>query len=216
MYELVGVTKKYGKNIIFTNFNFKLEQYKFTTIFGQSGTGKTTLVSILGLLDDNFTGEYIFNGIKIHALNDREKSFLRRNKIGFIFQESYLINELIVFDNLLLNFGDKDCRQIIGRIEDLMTKFAIDDLLYRKTSTLSGGEKQRVSLVRALIMDPDLVIADEPTGNLDKENSELILGYLKTLCLEQKTVVVVSHDEKVIEYSDIHYNLSQNGKMEKC
>lgn len=213
MYELINVSKSYGKNQIFTNLNFTIESKKFTGIFGESGSGKTTLVSILGMLDQKYTGNYIFNGINITQLGDRELSTLRKEKIGFLFQESYLINEITVFDNLLLNVLDKENKQLIKRIRELMDKFAISDFLYRRVSTLSGGEKQRVALVRALLMNPELIIADEPTGNLDKTNSEIILSYLKSLCLENKTVIVVSHDEKVLKYCDIQYNLIKNGKL---
>ena len=216
MYELINVSKSYGKNQIFTNLNFTIESKKFTGIFGESGSGKTTLVSILGMLDQKYTGNYIFNGINITQLGDRELSTLRKEKIGFLFQESYLINEITVFDNLLLNVLDKENKQLIKRIRELMDKFAISDFLYRRVSTLSGGEKQRVALVRALLMNPELIIADEPTGNLDKTNSEIILSYLKSLCLENKTVIVVSHDEKVLKYCDIQYNLIRNGKLERC
>jgi len=114
MYELINVSKSYGKNQIFTNLNFTIESKKFTGIFGESGSGKTTLVSILGMLDQKYTGNYIFNGINITQLGDRELSTLRKEKIGFLFQESYLINEITVFDNLLLNVLDKENKQLIN------------------------------------------------------------------------------------------------------
>jgi len=211
MYKLENIIKKYGEVKIFQNFNLEIKKGQLISFFGKSGVGKTTLISIIGMLDNKYSGNYFFNNILINKLNDDELSLLRKNKIGFIFQENYLINDIKVIDNLLLNFENKYDRKLLFKIEKLAKKFEIFEVLKKRTSTLSSGEKQRVTLLRALINDPELIIADEPTGNLDEKNSNLILAYLKELTITGKTVIIVSHDDLVMKYSDICYFMFKKG-----
>jgi len=207
MYKLQNIIKKYDHQIIFKNFDLNIEKNKLTCFFGESGVGKTTLISILGLLDNNFQGTYFFNNHQINLLSDDSLSLLRKEKIGFIFQENYLLNDIDVIDNLTIGFSNKFDLSLLSKINNLAEKFKVIHLLNRKTSTLSSGEKQRIALLRSLLRDPELIIADEPTGNLDIDNSNLILTFLKELTLENKTVIIVSHDEKVKKYADYCYYL---------
>ena len=192
--------KKEKETVALKNISIKFPDVGLIFITGKSGSGKSTLLNILGLLEDITSGEIIINGKNINKFREIDKTTYRSKEIGFIFQEFDLINELNVYENVELALDlikDKNTN-----IDELLNSLGIDNLKSRKISELSGGEKQRVAIARALIKNPSIILADEPTGNLDGENSEAIFRILKGLsynCL----VIVVSHDtEASIKYGD--------------
>ncbi len=170
-------------------------------ILGSSGSGKTTLLNILGLLDKPTSGEVFVNNININKMQEKKLSLYRNSYIGFVFQESYLFDELNVYDNigLCINSKEKNWR---NKIDELLNQVGLNGYGKRKISELSGGEKQRVSIARALIKNPSVLLADEPTGNLDIENSKIVFDELKKIS-ENHLVIVVSHEvDLAMKYAD--------------
>ncbi len=181
-----------------------------------SGAGKSTLLNILGLIDFKFSGDYYLDGVLINNLKKNELTKFRNKKISYIFQAYNLINNLTVYDNLTLPLLYNDTKyneEYIRKIDDVLRELNILYLKDNKASILSGGEKQRVSIARAILMDTEIVIADEPTGNLDKENKNILLSYFKLLKEKYgKTIIIVTHDDDMLELADKKYILS-NGKI---
>ena len=220
--KLVNVNKIYntptGKLHILKNVNISFEKGKFYAIMGRSGSGKTTLVNILGLLDNLTTGEYYLNNINVNKLNDMEKSTIRGLKIGFVFQSFYLNKNLTALENIVLptyiNTNiDKKNREIIAK--KIMQELHILDRCNHKSNALSGGEGQRVAIARALINNPDIIIADEPTGNLDSKNEIDVLNILKKISKQGKIVIVVSHNPIIKKYADILYKIEEGQIFEE-
>ena len=209
MIELKNVSKIYGLDgenfIALENINLKIKEGEFATIVGPSGCGKSTLMHIIGLLDDATGGKVIINGTDITKLNDDEISRLRSQHIGFIFQQFNLINKLTVLENILLpvqylrkklDFNPKK------RAFELIDRFNISEKVNSYPNKLSGGQQQRVAIVRALINNPKIILADEPTGNLDSKTGSKILDLLKELNKKDKlTVIVVTHDPQIASVS---------------
>jgi len=209
MIELKNVSKIYGLDgenfIALENINLKIKEGEFATIVGPSGCGKSTLMHIIGLLDDATGGKVIVNGTDITKLNDDEISRLRSQHIGFIFQQFNLINKLTVLENILLpvqylrkklDFNPKK------RAFELIDRFNISEKVNSYPNKLSGGQQQRVAIVRALINNPKIILADEPTGNLDSKTGSKILDLLKELNKKDKlTVIVVTHDPQIASVS---------------
>ena len=176
--KLINVNKSYntsyGKLQILKNISVSFEKGKFYAIMGRSGSGKSTLVNILGLLDNFDDGDYYLNDINVKQLNDKTKSKIRGLNIGFVFQSFYLNKNLTAYENIILPtyINDKmDDTKRKSRALNIMKKLEIIDRKEHKPSSLSGGEQQRVAIARALINNPDIIIADEPTGNLDSSNN---------------------------------------------
>lgn len=165
-------------------------------ILGSSGSGKSTLLNILGLLDTPTEGEVSVNGVNINKLSNSELTNYRNNYVGFVFQDYNLFSELNVYDNIALNNNTENTKEKVTYILD---KLGLANFEKRKINELSGGEKQRVAIARALIKNPDVILADEPTGNLDTENSKLIFNILKNIS-EDHLVIVVSHEEELANY----------------
>jgi putative ABC transport system ATP-binding protein len=207
IFKLSGIHKSYSKNVVLDDLELSFTASSIVGIFGESGSGKTTLMSILGLLDTEFEGDYFFLDRKVNTLNDEELSQIRNDDVGFVFQDGGLINDLSVVDNIMISIDYKYRSKYTRQFFHLCEKFNIDGLIYRRTHTLSGGEKQRVALVRALLKDPVLIIADEPTGNLDEINKKIILDYLLDLSEDGKTVLIVSHDLDILNFCNHGYYL---------
>ena len=172
---------------------------EFLAIVGKSGSGKTTLLHILGLVDTFDTGEYLFENV---SMKKKSKSFCasyRNKKIGYIFQDFALVPKMSVFDNIAIPMyiSNKSKTSIERRVRELSFDLNIISLLKKPVYQLSGGEKQRVAIARALTMKPNLLLADEPTGSLDRKNTENIIDILKKINREGTTVVLVTHDEDV-------------------
>ncbi|MFN4212467.1 MAG: ABC transporter ATP-binding protein [Microgenomates group bacterium] len=206
MIVLRNVWKDYriDNEITFTalkNINLEIKEKEYVSIIGPSGSGKSTLMHIIGLLDKPTKGKVFIDGKEISKLNDDQLSALRNQKIGFVFQQFNLINKLTVLENIILptiyfrgqlNFNPKE------KALSLIKKFNISGKENSYPNKLSGGQQQRVAIARALIMNPPIILADEPTGNLDSKNGEIILSLLESLNREGKrTVIIVTHDMEV-------------------
>ncbi len=208
MIELKEVSKIYrmaaGPVTALKKVNLSVKEGEFLTIMGPSGSGKTTLLNIVGALDRPTTGKVYIEGKDITSMSEGGRSRLRLNKIGFIFQQFYLLPSLTAFQNVLLPVKEANGFGSGGRkkTRDLLEKV---DMLKRKghlPSQLSGGEQQRVAIARALANDPDIILADEPTGELDSENSRVIMDILRDLNRDLgKTLIVVSHDPEISKKS---------------
>lgn len=188
---------------------------KFYAIMGPSGSGKSTLFNILGLVDTPSSGAYKINGIDTTKLTDKSSSIIRMNNIGFVFQDFNLDPYLNALENVMMPLYlnkkiKKEDREKISK--DILTKLNLENRLEHFPNELSGGEAQRVTIARALVNNPNIILADEPTGNLDEELETEIFKILKSLTKENKCVIVVSHSSKIKEYADVVYTL-KDGKI---
>ena len=208
--KLVNVSKRYelgnGRSFIaLKNINLTLPSAGFISILGKSGCGKSTLLNIIGMMDEVSSGQYYFNSREVGKLSRLEKEDYRATKIGTIFQHYYLIEDQNVLFNVALPMlinGHK-LKEAIEDAKTLLKGIGFDESLFeKKVSNLSGGEKQRVAILRALINNPNILIADEPTGALDSDNSFRIMEMLKKVS-KKKLVIMVSHNEEIVrKYSD--------------
>lgn len=199
------------------NVNVEFEAGKIYAIIGRSGSGKSTLLYNIGLMDTLTKGSIYFNEKNVSQLNDKEKSRLRMEKIGFIFQGFNLNKNLKVNENILLPMFinekyTKEKRK--EKVRALLEMLDIGDKANRFPRELSGGEEQRVAIARALANEPEVILADEPTGNLDEENEKIIFEILKKLSLGGKCVIVVSHNPEIKEYADKIFEMN-NGELSK-
>ena len=194
-----------GKTMILENFSYTFESGKFYAIMGRSGAGKSTLLSIIGTIDSATDGEVLVMGKNVTGLKEKEKAELRMKNIGFVFQGFYLNPYLNGEENVIVpmrinrEIPSTDRKQIA---EKLMADFGVENLKSSLPSQMSGGEQQRVCIARALANNPDIILADEPTGNLDEENEKIVFSYLKKLAEQGHTVIAVSHNEAVKDYAD--------------
>ena len=185
---------------VLRGINFDVEQGDYVGIMGKSGCGKTTLLKILGFMDQQTDGDVIFDGVNSNELWREELTDIRRRKIGFVFQDFNLLDSLSVKENIMLpvlldKIEQKECEE---KAESLEKQFGIDQLEDKSPYELSGGERQRVAICRALINNPSIIFADEPTGNLDSKTSREILDILKFTNQKYKqTILLVTHDEKI-------------------
>lgn len=207
MIKLKNVNKEYPLDgeilTVLKNINIEFSRGEYTTIIGPSGSGKSTLMHIIGLLDRPSKGQVLIEKQDTANLNDTELSVLRNEFVGFVFQQFNLINKLTAFENILLptiysrrklNFNPQE------RVEYLLKRFSIEDKAHSFPNKLSGGQQQRVAIARALVMNPKLILADEPTGNLDTKTGEKILELLEELNQKDKmTIIVVTHEKDVAD-----------------
>ena len=177
----------------------EIRKGEFVSIMGPSGCGKSTLLNILGLLDNPSKGEYYLNGKAVSGLSDSEITKLRRNHIGFIFQSFNLMPKLSVVENIALpmRYSDIPRKKILSKAKELAERFGLGHKLNNTPLQLSGGQCQRVACARSLANNPSIILADEPTGNLDSKSSEDILNLLKELNADGMTIVMVTHDPKI-------------------
>ena len=208
--EIVNGEKEYIKNRekikVLENLNLKFEKGKLYAIMGESGSGKTTFLNIIGTLDDFTSGKLLIEGKDISRLKEDEKANIRMRKIGFIFQEFYLNPNMTVEENIeqpMYINEQYDKEMIKNRTNELIETVGLSHRKKHFPRELSGGEQQRVAIARALANKPDIILADEPTGNLDKENETKIFEMLKILSQNNKCVIVVSHSNKIEQYADI-------------
>ena len=198
---------------ILKNINFKFNNGDFVSIQGKSGSGKTTLLNILGLLDIKSEGELYINSEKIEK---QDLTKLRSENIGFVFQFHYLLNEFTALENVMipaLNKKNADKKEIEKRAKELLEMVGLSGRLNHKPNELSGGEKQRVSIARAMINSPELILADEPTGNLDYETSQLINNIFVELNKKGQGIIIVTHSQELANLADYKYIL-KNGALE--
>ena len=207
MIELQGITKSYAhgfnRTFVLRNVNLKIEQGEFVSIMGPSGSGKSTLLHILGMLDEPSAGEYFFLDQPVHRISERKRTELHRQYIGFVFQAYHLIDDLTVFENLetpLLYKGVKGSERK-GLVAEMLDKFNVVAKKDLFPSQLSGGQQQLVAIARALIINPKLILADEPTGNLQSAQGEEIMETFRRLNEEEGvTIVQVTHSEALASY----------------
>ena len=222
--KLVNVSKIYGEERTtikaLDDVNLEIEQGKIITIMGPSGSGKSTLLNILGAMDIPSKGEVLINDIDIAKVPERKLSSYRKNTIGFVFQSFYLLPNLDVLNNVLIPlipYGIKDSDR--ERAQELLNLVGLGERGTSKVRKLSGGESQRVAIARALINNPKVILADEPTGNLDSETGKSIIQLLIKLAEQGKTIIIVTHDPRIAQVISEH-PLGQNiwikdGKLSK-
>ena len=209
MIELVNVTKVYKTGrfevIALNNVSMKIEDGEFIAIMGPSGSGKTTLLNLIGCLDKPTKGKIIIDGIDTSQLTDKQLTELRRDKIGFIFQQYYLIPTLTALENVELPMIFKGIprSERIRRAKELLSLVGLEREMNRMPNELSGGQQQRVAIARALANNPSILLCDEPTGNLDRKSGKVVMDLIKKLNEERGvTVVLVTHDAEVARYAE--------------
>lgn len=191
------------------NVNIEVNEGEFVAIMGPSGCGKSTLLNILGLLDNPTEGEYYLNGTEVSKYTEAQRTSLRKGVIGFVFQSFNLIDELNVYENIelpLLYMG-VPASERKQRIEQAMERMAISHRAKHFLQQLSGGQQQRVAIARAVVANPKLILADEPTGNLDSKNGKEVMDLLKELNKEGTTIVMVTHSQHDAGFADRVINL---------
>lgn len=187
-----------------SNINLQVDEGEFVAIMGPSGCGKSTLLSILGMLDSPSSGSFEFSGQNIADFSEKQLAELRKASVGFVFQSFNLIDELTVYENveLPLQYQNISKAEREKRVEEILKRVGIDHRAEHLPQQLSGGQQQRVAVARALVINPKLVLADEPTGNLDSKNGDEVMNMLRELNREGTTVVMVTHSEKEGNYAD--------------
>ena len=216
MLKLNNVTKKYFINnndsvLALNNVNVTFKEGKFYGIIGHSGSGKSTLINILGLIDNFDEGNYHIDKLNVNDVSEADNTVIRMQEFGFVFQTFYLNTKLAALENVILPMIVNKNIKISDRKSNalkLLKMVGLEDRVSHKPTQLSGGEQQRVAIARAIANNPEIIIADEPTGNLDKKNELLIFELLKSLVKKQgKTVIVVTHNDIIKKYADVIYNV---------
>jgi putative ABC transport system ATP-binding protein len=209
MIDVQNVTKIYRLGSVevpaLQGVSFRIEDGEVVAIMGQSGSGKSTLMNILGCLDLPTSGEYLLDGKNVSGLNDDELAVIRNQKIGFVFQQFNLLPRLSVWRNAelpLIYNGGKPEKEIRQRVESILQAVGLSDRMNHRPMELSGGQQQRVAIARALVNEPALVLADEPTGNLDSHTGEEIMQLLLKLNRERgMTLIIVTHDASIATHT---------------
>lgn len=203
----INLCKYYGKGEnevkAVQNASISIEQGEFAVIVGKSGSGKSTLLHMLGGLDTPTKGTVFIKDMDLLKMKQEERAVFRRKKIGFIFQAYNLVSSINVWENIVLPIG-LDGRTIDkGYVKDIMVTLGIDDKVHNLPNTLSGGQQQRVAIARALASKPDIILADEPTGNLDSKSSDEVIALLKMSVQKYgQTLVMITHDEGIAQIAD--------------
>ena len=186
---------------VLKNISFKVDKGEFLAIMGSSGSGKSTMMNILGCLDNQYEGRYILDGIDISKSNENELSEIRNKKIGFIFQSFNLLPRLTALENveLPLVYSSIPKEERHKRANELLEMVGLKDRIHHRPNELSGGQRQRVAIARALVNNPSIILADEPTGNLDSKSEAEIIEILQKLNKMGKTIVIVTHEPNIGE-----------------
>ena len=204
MIQCVNLTKRYAKREVIKDLSFSIADGEFVCFSGKSGSRKTTLLNMIGLLEEPTSGRILFDGKEIRG--GRARIDFYRNRVGFIFQNFALVEGKTVAQNL--NLVKKNCRQDGITVEEALSQVGMEEKLYSKVYTLSGGEQQRVALARLYLKKCDIILADEPTGSLDQENAAMVMGILRKLNAKNKTVIIVTHDDEIKRQCDRILSLS--------
>lgn len=216
MIQLKEIKKGFGKGearqTILKGISLDIKEGEMVSIMGPSGSGKSSLLNILGLLDGMYEGEYLLDGINVAYLTEKEQAGLRGEKIGFVFQSFHLLKDLTALDNvkmaLILANERKSMKQRMGKKEMIqksqymLERLGMKDHMDQKASELSGGQQQRVAIARALVNEPSVLLADEPTGALDQKNGETLLELLSEIHGDGNSIVMVTHDPKVASVAE--------------
>lgn len=203
MIEVKNITKAYDENVIFQNYNLKIKKGSMNAIVGKSGSGKTTLLNIMGLLEDSDQGDVYIAGKPV-AFRSQDAVFALRYQISYLFQNFALIESMNIIDNLMIALEYKDLKkkEKIQCIKEALKQVGLEGIEKRKVYTLSGGQQQRVALARVIIKDAPIILCDEPTGSLDKDNTQDIINILKEMKQQDKTVIIVTHDQSIAQQCD--------------
>lgn len=199
--QIKNLSKEFGKVKALDNINLNIYKGEWLAIMGPSGSGKSTLLNILSLMDDPSSGKYILDNEDLEQINEDQKITLRREKIGLIFQQFHLIPYLNALENVMLSqyyhssVDEEDAKAVLEKV-------GLSHRLSHLPSQLSGGEQQRVCIARALINNPEILLADEPTGNLDEANEKIVLETLQKLKNEGKTIVLITHNPELAKFAD--------------
>lgn len=209
--------KQEEKITVLNHINYNFESEKLYAITGHSGSGKTTLINLLGLIEQPTSGKVFIDNKDVSKLNDFETSKIRSEKIGFVFQNYYLDENLKAYENVMVpmiinkNIKKEERKKLAIQ---LLEKFGLKERINHFPKELSGGECQRVAIARAMANNPDIILADEPTGNLDEKNEIIIFQELKKLSTEGKCVIVVSHSDRIKNYADTILSI-KGGKIDE-
>lgn len=199
--KIVNLNKEFGKVKALNNINLSVYEGEWLAIMGPSGSGKSTLLNILSLMDNPSSGEYILDAENLAQIDEEQKIQMRREKIGLIFQQFHLIPYLNALENVMLSqyyhssVDEEDAKIVLEKV-------GLSHRLHHLPSELSGGEQQRVCIARALINNPEILLADEPTGNLDENNEKIVLKTLQKLKNEGKTIVLITHNPDLAKFAD--------------
>lgn len=205
--KLTGLTKRYGygdaTSYALKDFDLEIKRGEFVMIMGPSGCGKTTLLNIVGLLDRATEGEYYLNGEDVSDISAGRQARLRAKKIGIIFQDFNLIQNLSVIENVALPlvYVNRPRTVRLKSASNALKRFHLSEREYYKPSQLSGGQQQRVAIARAIVSDPEIILADEPTGNLDSRSSSIVMEELKAIHEEGNTIIMVTHNPALTVYA---------------
>ncbi len=207
MIKITNLEKYYRtdevETVALNKISIEIKQGEFVAVMGPSGCGKSTLLNVLGLLDDADNGSYLFNGTEVIKYNERQRAQIRKQNIGFVFQSFNLIDELSVYENveLPLIYLDVKPSERKTRVEEVLDKMQIMHRKKHFPQQLSGGQQQRVAVARAVVNNPNLILADEPTGNLDSSNGNEVMQLLTDLNEKGTTIIMVTHSEHDSKYS---------------
>lgn len=210
MIEIKKVGKKFGDKVVFTDLSYTINDGKMIAIVGPSGCGKSTLLNILGLLDTDYSGEVLYDGQLLSKASEKKRDEYIRNNINYLFQNYALIETDTVEENLMLalEYEKFTKNEKIKKINKSLELVGLKDFNKKSVFTLSGGEQQRVALARIILKRGNIVLADEPTGNLDRNNSNKVMEILKALQKQGRTIIIVTHDESLAAQCDDIIRLS--------
>ena len=205
--EIKNLQKIYdpeGKNptTALRGINLSVNEGEFVAIMGRSGSGKSSLMHIIGLLDQHFEGDYLLNGVSVRELSQSKLSDLRSSEIGFVFQQFNLLKRRTVLQNVLLPTVYKPASDDTERAKEAIKRVGLESRITHRTNELSGGQIQRVAIARALMMKPSLLLADEPTGNLDTKSAGSIMKLFREVNEQGTTIVLITHEEDIARYAD--------------
>ncbi len=204
MIELKNISRVYTdgeETTALKDINLKIDDGEFVAIVGPSGCGKSTLLNILGLLDVPDSGEYLLNGKKVNETSGKERAKLRNQHFGFVFQSFNLLPRTSAFDNVLLPLNYRGGNGKRERVLSMLGEVGLSDKIKQAPNQLSGGQQQRVAIARALVGEPEVILADEPTGNLDTKTGLEIMEILKGINQKGKTILFVTHNDELLSYA---------------
>ena len=218
MLELKEISKVYGEGaarvVALDNISFSVDQGNFIAVMGPSGSGKSTFLNIIGGLDRPSSGEVLLEGMRIDNLDENQLVDIRRGKIAYVFQQYHLLQSLTALENVLLPLVFCGASKDEDRALEILEKVGLGKRTGHKPSQLSGGEQQRVAIARALVSMPSLILADEPTGNMDRKTGSEILRLFTQLHKEGHGIIMVTHDPEIADYANIKVFL-QDGRLVK-
>jgi putative ABC transport system ATP-binding protein len=215
-----GITKTYGNGetqvTALNKVDFSAEADEFVAIMGRSGCGKTTLISVLSTMNEPDSGEYYLGGTLVSSLNEKQMAKLRRKQISVIYQNYNLVEEITVRDNIVLPYVFDRSKYDRAEFDKIAAELGLSDKLHKYPAQLSGGEKQRVAIARALLQGPSVILADEPTGNLDYQSAVDVVSTLRSCAKEHhQTVIMVTHDREMAGYADRIVNMKDGNIVDE-